>query len=229
MDAAAVRRFSRQIALPEIGPDGQQRLGAARVAVVDSSGGGADLSAETAARYLTAAGVGCLRLIGGDPAWDAALRASNPDVSIEHRARPTDGAGWLEVLGGVALVVRAGFDDDPMLRAAIRLGVPAIVMRGRPDGDAVELVSFRKHGPCPHTAMDVPVQAATAAPAGAVDVVAGTLAAAEALHTLLGNGGAARARHLLMPLDGRDATAQEIPWTPECFACGGSGSEMAFT
>src|SRR6187551_3435147 len=46
-DAGQVRRF----ALPEIGPEGQARIGAARVAVV-----GADLAAETAATYLRAAG-----------------------------------------------------------------------------------------------------------------------------------------------------------------------------
>jgi hypothetical protein len=32
-----------------------------------------------------------------------------------------------------------------------------------------------------------------------------------------------------VPLDGGDALAQDIPWTPECFACGGSGSEMSFS
>ena len=50
------RRYARQIALPEIGPEGQARICAARVAVV-----GADLAAETAALYLRAAGVGTVR------------------------------------------------------------------------------------------------------------------------------------------------------------------------
>ena len=53
MDVVDVARYARQIALPEIGPEGQERIGAARVAIV-----GADRAAETAAIYLRAAGVG---------------------------------------------------------------------------------------------------------------------------------------------------------------------------
>jgi hypothetical protein len=225
MNAAAATRFARQLALPEVGPAGQERLLRARVAVV-----GAGLAAETAARYLAAAGVGTLRLVGDEGAWDEALRASHPEVALEHRGRPTAGAGWLDALEAADVVVRAGFDDDPMLSAAIRLGVPAVVVRGRDDG--VELVSFREHGPCPHAALDVVTQAEAPEPGGAAGVVAGALAASEALHVLLGHGEtparAGRARHLRVPLDGGESIAQDIPWTPECFACGGSGSEMSF-
>ena len=126
--------------------------------------------------------------------------------------------------------MRAGFDDDAMLRAAIRRGVPVVVMRAR-DGGA-EIVSFRRHGPCPHAPLDVPTRPAPSDAEGAGAVVAGALAAAEALHVLVLVGdraaAAARARHLRVPLDGGEALAQEIPWTPECFACGGSGAEMSF-
>jgi molybdopterin/thiamine biosynthesis adenylyltransferase len=215
MNAEGVRRYARQIALPEIGPAGQQRLAAARVAVVAH---GAALAAETAARYLGAAGVGTLRLIGGaEPSGDT-LRASNPDLAVERRAWPADGQGWLTALDGVTLIVRAGFDDDAMLRAAVRLGLPAIVMRADETRGA-EVISFRDQGPCPHLTLDVAPQAAAPAPAGAAGVVAGTLAATEALHALLGTGGPSRARHLRLPLDGRDATTQELPWTPECALC----------
>jgi pimeloyl-ACP methyl ester carboxylesterase len=229
MNAATVTRFARQLALPEVGPAGQERLGAARAVIV-----GDGLAAETTARYLAAAGVGTLRLIGtaAAAAWDAELRGSNPDVALEHLARPADGAAWMEALDGVAIVVRADFDDDAMLRAAIRLGVPAVILRGDEDRDAADVVSFRKHGPCPHAPLDVAPVAAIPIPEGAASVVAGTLAASEALHVLLDKGEtparSGRARHLRVPLDGRDATSQEIPWTPECFACGGSGNEMSF-
>jgi hypothetical protein len=228
MDVAAVTRFARQLALPEVGPAGQERLVAARAVIV-----GDGLAAETAARYLAAAGVGTLRLLGpsATEAWDPALRASNPAVALEHAPRPTQGPGWVEALSGASLVVRAGFDDDAMLHAAIRLGIPAITMRA--DADAADVVAFRQHGPCPHMPLDVPVVAAVAAPDGAASVVAGTLAAAEALQLLAGTGDvparAARAHHLRVPLDGGDAVAQDVPWTPECFACGGSGSEMSFS
>jgi adenylyltransferase/sulfurtransferase len=240
MNVASVQRYLRQIALPEIGPAGQDRLAAATVVVAGEAAG--DLVAEVAARYLAAAGVGTLRLARGgaadagdqtghhtgddDATIDDGLRGSNPDVALERAAWPADGAGWMELLDGADLVVRAGFDDDAMLRAAVRRGVPAVVARG--DGDRAELISFRRHGPCPHAALDLPRGAPCPPSPPAAAVVAGTLAAAEAIHLLCGNGGDARARHLALPLDGGAPRAQEIPWAPECFACGGGATEMTF-
>jgi hypothetical protein len=91
----------------------------------------------------------------------------------------------------------------------------------------VDLVSFRRHGPCPHQEVDVPLQAA-AAPSeeGAAAVLAGTLAAAEALLVLAHPGLEPRARHLRVPLAEGEPVAAEIPWSPECFLCGGSGKEV---
>lgn len=54
-------RFARQITLPEIGVDGQRRLGNATVAIVGLGGLGSP-----AAFYLAGAGVGRLILIDGD-------------------------------------------------------------------------------------------------------------------------------------------------------------------
>jgi molybdopterin/thiamine biosynthesis adenylyltransferase len=254
MKVEAVQRYLRQIALPEVGPDGQERLSDALVALAGPRlrRPGGDPIVEVAARYLAAAGVGKLRLIGagadGDRDRDDTLRSddpagagafapslaqSNPDVRIESIAWPSDGAAWLAALDGADLVLRAGFDDDAMLRAAVRLGLPAVVARGL--DDRAELISFRRQGPCPHAALDVPIQAdpatgAIGGAAGAAAVVAGTLAAAEALHALLRTGGgAARARHLAVPLSGGEPRAQEIPWSPECFSCGGSAMEMSFS
>lgn len=56
MAALDIERFSRQLVLGEIGAAGQARLEAARVRV-DAPSGGAGLAAETARRYLAAAGV----------------------------------------------------------------------------------------------------------------------------------------------------------------------------
>jgi adenylyltransferase/sulfurtransferase len=54
---AQIDRYSRQIILPEVGGRGQERLLAARVALR-----GVGAMAATAARYLTGAGIGELRL-----------------------------------------------------------------------------------------------------------------------------------------------------------------------
>lgn len=64
------QRYTRQISLDIIGDAGQEKLTAARVAIVGCGGLGA-----LAAAYLAGAGIGFLRLIDGD----------EPDVSNLHR------------------------------------------------------------------------------------------------------------------------------------------------
>ena len=197
----------------------------ARVAVV-----GDDLTAEVAARALGAGGVGELLLVRRSGPWlesvAAASGGSNPETRIAWRTWPVTGSGWLEALGGCDAVMRSDFDDDPMLRAAVRLGVPVVVARA--GAAAVDVVSFRRQGPCPHVPLEVPEASASEPPAvGAEAVIAGEMAAAELLLLLAGAlAGAPRAHHARLPLDGGEPRATEIPWAPECFACGGAGSEM---
>jgi hypothetical protein len=212
VDAGSIARFSRQIALPEIGLEGQQRLALARVAVV-----GGDLTAEVSARYLAAAGVGTLVLIGSqngdDGGVDAALRASNPDVVLEHRDWPgADGQAWMAALAGTAAIVRAGFGDDPMLRAAARLGIPAVVARA--EEARVDVLSFANAQPAPDAELEVQTSPRARTPDSAGAVVAGTLAASEAVRALVDAGGRTGARHLRVPLDGGAIVAQDIPWGP---------------
>jgi hypothetical protein len=200
---------------------------------------GDDLTCEVGARALAAAGVGRLRFVRrtGPVSRDIALalEQSNPDVALETRAWPAAGPGWLAALSGASAVVRSGFDDDPMLRAAVRLGVPLVAARGR--DDAVDVVSFRRHGPCPHAALDVPEHPGVPPHDGPGAVIAAHIAAAEVLVLLAGaDAGEARARHVTIPIpgptgDGVGDTGPrgvDIPWSPECFACGGTASEMSW-
>jgi len=167
-------RFARQIALPEIGPDGQARLGAARVAVI-----GGDIAASTAASYLRAAGVGDV---------DERADLGQPD--------------------GLQL------DDDALLPAARRLGLPVVVMRA--SGDVVDVLSFPRRAADASPASDgpgIPFKSAAPPEDGAAGVLAGTIAAAEALHALIAEpgAGATTVKHLRLPLDGREPLRQEIP------------------
>jgi hypothetical protein len=214
LDGAAVRRYGKQIALPEIGSEGQERLLAAEVALV-----GADLTIATAARYLAAAGVGRFRLIGaGDVGSVIGAGVSRVDW-------PAGGAGWEAALRGCAVVVRSGLDEDALLRAAVRLAVPVVVVRA--GAGLVDLIALREHGPCPHQELDGPVQAASApAEDPAAAVLAGTLAASEALLIVAQPGAPPRARHLRLPLDGEEPASADLPWAPECFSCGGNGREV---
>jgi hypothetical protein len=236
-------RYLRQIALPEVGPDGQERLAAATIAVAGERDG--DLAAEIAARYLAAGGVGTLRWIGAAGVAAEVLRASNPDLVVGVTAWPggradgqaddaaAGGKEWVAALEGVDLVVRSGFDDDPMLRATVRLGIPVVLMRAL--AERAEVLAVRRQGPCPHVDLAIPHRLSTGVVDGPAAVLAGALGAAEAMTLIVGraattgDAASARARHLAVALDGGASRAQDIPWSPECFACGGGATEMVFS
>jgi len=65
-----MRRYSRQIVLPEVGGVGQEQLRRAT----------ATATSETAALYLAAAGVGTIRV--AQATWAASARALNPLVTV---------------------------------------------------------------------------------------------------------------------------------------------------
>jgi len=109
-------RYARQMVLPEVGPEGQQRLGAATVLVAGAGGLGCAVLP-----YLCAAGVGRLLIVDhdrvdesnlhrqplyrmsdlGEPkarAAAAAMRQLNPEVRVEDgvaRLTPANAAEWV--------------------------------------------------------------------------------------------------------------------------------------
>ena len=90
-----IDRYSRQIILPEVGGRGQERLLAARVALI-----GAGVMAATAARYLTGAGIGELRLSADLAALSDELRDLNPDVTVS--AGDADASTTVVIAGDLA-------------------------------------------------------------------------------------------------------------------------------
>ncbi|UCG89410.1 MAG: molybdopterin-synthase adenylyltransferase MoeB [Gemmatimonadota bacterium] len=123
-------RYSRHLALPQVGPTGQRRIKAARVLLVGAGGLGSP-----AAMYLAAAGVGTLGLVDfdvvdlsnlqrqiihgtgdvGRPKLESAaerLRDVNPFVAVEEFATRLDSSNATEIISGFDIVVD-GSDNFP--------------------------------------------------------------------------------------------------------------------
>jgi hypothetical protein len=189
---ADTRRYARQLALPEVGAEGMERLRAATVVLL-----GEDVAAQTACLYLEGAGVG--RLL---------------------RSAPADLAGFRHALLGADAALHLSLDDDGALAAASAAGVPLLV--GRVNGGGLELISFRRHRTCGHASPAVTRGGAAARDAdpGAAAVVLGTLAASELLFVLLGARAHGPAAQLLrLPLSGGEPARIDLPWPPPCPVC----------
>ncbi len=76
-----IERYARHLVLSEVGGPGQQRLKAARIALIGVGGVGAP-----AALYLAAAGIGALRLIDDDTVALSNLQRQitfgGPDITV---------------------------------------------------------------------------------------------------------------------------------------------------
>jgi rhodanese-related sulfurtransferase len=140
-------RYSRHLLLPEVGPDGQQKLLDAKVLLLGAGGLGSP-----AALYLAAAGVGTLGIVDNDevdlsnlqrqvihsserigvPKVDSAeqtITALNPDVKVEKYALRLGPENIMDVLPGWDMVVD-GLDNFPtrylLNDASVRLGIPVV-------------------------------------------------------------------------------------------------------
>jgi molybdopterin/thiamine biosynthesis adenylyltransferase/rhodanese-related sulfurtransferase len=243
---AQPRRYARQLRLPEIGPDGQQRLANAKVLIVGAGGLGS-----AAAIYLAAAGVGSIGLVDDDvveesnlhrqplhsteriglPKVDSAgiaLHGINPETTVvRHAGRLTPDnadrlvAGHDVVIDGTdRLDARYAIND-----AAVRQRVPLVhgsVYRW--EGQVTTIVPFS--GPCYrclHPDQPPEELAPDCDVAGVVGVVPGLigmLQATEALKLILGAGDPLVGRLLLVDALGTRFEELKAARNPACAACG---------
>lgn len=205
--ATDLSRYARQVLLPGVGPEGQERLGDSRVAVVGAGGLGSPVLA-----YLVAAGVGEVVVIDpdtvdltnlhrqvlhdeasvGDPKVSsavAALGALNSGVRVTPHPVAIDASNALDLLTGCDVVVDA--TDSFAARyaandAAVILGVP--VVWAAIDRFAGQVsVFWAGRGPCYRCIFPAPPppgSVATCAEAGVLGALPGVMGSVQAVETL---------------------------------------------
>jgi molybdopterin/thiamine biosynthesis adenylyltransferase/rhodanese-related sulfurtransferase len=249
MTKDAQLRYSRQMIMPEVGPEGQQRLNAAKVLCIGAGGLGSP-----AALYLAAAGVGTLGLVDFDDVdlsnlqrqilhgtkdvgrrkLDSArdrLRDVNPSIEIETHACRFTSANGMEIVSKYDVVVD-GSDNFPtrylsndVCVFAKKPNVYGSVFRF--DGQSTV---FAPHlgGPCyrclfpePPPPGSVP-NCAQAGVLGVLPGIIGTIQANEAIKLILGVGESLIGRLLYCDALKMKFREFNLRRDPQCPVCGDS-------
>ena len=245
LSAAERARYQRHLSLKEIGPEGQEKLKAARVVIVGAGGLGSP-----AALYLAAAGCGTLGLVDfdrvdvsnlqrqvlfdtaglGQPKADAGrarLAALNPEIRVLAHALELKAANVRALLADYDIVV------DGSDRLSTRYLVnDACVLLGRPlisaaihrfEGQLMTYVPGR--GPCyrclfAQAADGMVANCAEAGVLGVLPGVLGTLQATEAIKLITGVGTPLVGR--LLTYDALELRFQEfrVERRRDCAVCG---------
>lgn len=237
-----IERYARHLVLSEVGGPGQQRLKAARVAIVGMGGVGGP-----AALYLAAAGVGTLRLIDDDTvglsnlqrqiafatpdvgrskvaAGANALTGLNPHVRVEPVAERLTGDTAARLIEGCDVVID-GTDDFTarfaVNAACVAADVPLVSgALGRWSGQ----VGVFTGRPCYRCLTpETPPDAETCARVGVIGALAGvvgSMAALETIKLLAGAGDPLIGRLLIY--DGLTGAARTVTIAadPACPVCG---------
>jgi adenylyltransferase/sulfurtransferase len=240
-------RYSRQLALPGVGLEGQEKLRQARVLLIGLGGLGSP-----AALYLTAAGIGTLGLaepdhiephnlhrqilhdtvgIGSPKLASAGARLTNLNPSVTLREHP-DGltpANALALISGYDLVLD-GTDNFPARYlasdAATRAGRPLVHGSIFQFEGQVTVLDPARGAPCYRCIFPRVPEPGTvpncseAGVFGALCGVIGSLMAMEALKIILGIGEPLRGRLLVFEALSATTRSVKIKRDPQCPCCG---------
>lgn len=249
-----IDRYARHTVLPEIGPEGQARLAAARVLCVGAGGLGS-----AALPYLVAAGVGTVTILDPDRvdrtnlqrqvlygerdvgapkagAGAARLRDLNPDVEIVAMEARLDATNVDELVRSHDLVLD-GSDNYPtkylLADATARLGRP-LVYGSVTAWEAMVTVFDARQGPCLRCLFPQPPQGwvpncSEAGVFGPLVGITGAMQAAEALKVLLADPSLRTLVGRLWFVDGRDLSTRQvaIPRRSGCEGCAGTAAPVA--
>jgi molybdopterin/thiamine biosynthesis adenylyltransferase len=241
-----IMRYSRHILLPEVGGEGQERILAAKVALVGAGGLGSPVG-----YYLAAAGVGTIGVIDDDRVELSNLQRQiahntdrigafkadsaketyetlNRDVKVvTHKERLTS-ANIKGIIGAYDIVVD-GSDNFPtrylVNDACVMLGktlVSAAVFRF--EGQLMTIVPGK--GPCYRCLFEVPPppgmvpSCQEAGILGVVTGVVGTLQAVETIKAILGIGAPLAGKLLLWNALDMSFRTVKVPRNKDCPVCG---------
>jgi sulfur-carrier protein adenylyltransferase/sulfurtransferase len=238
-------RYSRHFLLPEVGPEGQQKLLDAKVLLLGAGGLGSPT-----ALYLAAAGVGTLGIVDDDvvdvsnlqrqvihttdrigvPKVDSAeeqIKALNPDVNVVKYKTRLDASNIMEIIEGYDIVVD-GVDNFPtrylLNDASVRLRIP--VVSAAILGFEGQLSVFAPYeGPCYRCLFRQPPPAELAPSCGANGVLGvlpgtmGLLQATEVVKLVIGAGDPLIGRLLMYDALGATTTELKVRRDPECPIC----------
>lgn len=234
-DSPHVSRYHRQLILPEVGAEGQDKIRKARVLVVGAGALGAAVLL-----YLVPAGIGTIGVLDNDevelsnlhrqvlyamddvghPKAVAAaerLRRVNPDVEIKVHFLRLHKENALQLISQYDLVVECS-DNFPtkflVNDACVMLGKPCII--GAALGFSGQLSVYNYQGgptyrcliPDPPDPLTIPT-CANAGVMGMVPGIIGNLQALEAIKIILGRGDVLAGR--LLHFEGLDGSFIEIP------------------
>lgn len=238
-------RASRQIVLPEVGVEGQQRLARAKVLVIGAGGLGSPASL-----YLAAAGVGTIGIVDSDrvdpsnlnrqilhddanigilktQSAKARLQAQNPEVDVIIHQLFLDSSNALDVIRDYDIVIN-GCDNF----ATRYLVNDACVLLGKPlvdasilkfEGQATTYVPGEGCYRCLFPKPPPPGLVPNCAEAGIIGALAGhlgTLQAMEAIKLILGVGKPLVGRMLLVDLLSGEYRTVRWRRDPGCPVCG---------
>ena len=241
-----LQRYARQIAMPEFGAAGQEKLRAARVLLIGAGGLGSP-----AAMYLAAAGVGTVGIVDADEvelsnlhrqllhgtddvgrakvdSAAATLRELNPQVRVETIGERFTAANALELARGWDVVVD-GSDNFPTRYASndacVALGIPNVYGAVWRFEGQVSVFAPHLGGPCyrcVNPRAPEPGTVPSCAEAGVLGVMpglVGTLQALEAIKVITGIGEPLVGR--LLHIDGAAMKFREFTLRrdPDCARC----------
>ncbi len=239
-------RYSRHLMLPEVGPEGQRRLKAARVVLIGAGGLGSPASL-----YLAAAGVGTLGIvdfdvvdetnlqrqilhgtdtIGQSKLVSAELRIKNlnPHVRVESFNERLTSENALEILRDFDIVLD-GSDNFPtrylVNDACVLLGKPnAYGAIFRFEGQAS--VFYANEGPCYRCLFREPPppglvpSCAEGGVLGVLPGIMGSIQALEVIKLILGKGDTLIGRLVLFDALKFQFRELKLSKDPECSVCG---------